>query len=115
MDVNGFMYRLKQCLVAEEPENIYKPQLVKYISMETFAEGFKMHSYWNDILVKDSILNKFLQDEIVDEFTHKLCVHKLRDLGLLWCDGGKTEKSVELFENILPGLAINISSHDKNF
>jgi hypothetical protein len=51
----------------------------------------------------------------MDKESGKLDVLKLRDLALLWCDGGKTEKAVEFFENILPSLAINLASHDKNF
>lgn len=114
MDVNGFMYRLKECMAEEEPHNKYKPQNTKYISFETWAKGFSMHSYWSDINNEESILHKFIKAELVDH-TGKIQVIKLRDLGLLWCDGGKTEKCVEFFENIVPSLGINLSSHDEHF
>ena len=49
MDVNGFMHRVKQAMVAQHPEHKDDPWHIETISLETMAEAFKTHNSWSDL------------------------------------------------------------------
>ena len=103
MDVNGYISRIKECMVAQEPHNAQKMHLIDNISIETMATGFSMHPAWADLSNPDSDLVSFLKSEALGE-NGMLSVHKLRAIAILWCDGSKEERVVEFYENMQDGL-----------
>lgn len=114
MDVNGYIHRIKECMVAEEPHNEERLDLIKNISLTTMAEGFSMHPAWNDLSNPDSDLVSFLKLECKGD-GDKLSVHKLRAIAVLWCDGDNKERVVEFYENMQDGLQNEIAATDKDF
>ena len=45
----------------------------------------------------------------------EISIFKLRNIGILWCDGDPIEKASELFENMQDGDSKGIACNDKDF
>ena len=103
MDVNGYIHRIKECMVAQEPHNEQRLDLIDNISLEIMAQGFSMHPAWADLSNPDSDLVSFLKLECKGE-GDLLSVHKLRAIAVLWCDGDIKERVVEFYENMQDGM-----------
>lgn len=114
MDVNGFMHLVQKGAKQENPE--MKIWHIKTISIQALATAFNKHDSWKDLKSMESDFVKFLMSVCCDdEDTSKLSIFKLRLIGILWCDGDKTEKVVELFECMQDHDNPSISAHDKDF
>ena len=78
--------------------------------------AFKTHSSWNDLNNPQSDFVLWLQKVCSDDDdTEVLSVFKLRNIGILWCEGDSKEKASELFENMQDNDAPTIACNDKDF
>ena len=86
MDVNGYMHKLNETILAADPNDKHHIQQVKTITLKGMAEEFKTHPSWNDLQNEDSELVRFLKDNFTEKGDDDcLCVVKLRNIGILWC------------------------------
>jgi hypothetical protein len=99
MDVNGYIYRIKEALALEEPDKGTHVYLVKQVSLENLQKVFAPHASWNELNDKDSKFVKFL-NTVAGEEIGKFNVFTLRVLSILWCEGSSKEKATEFYENL---------------
>ena len=83
---------------AQYPEHKDQIWNVKSISLESMAEAFKTHDSWQDLQNAESDFSKFLTTVCSEDGA--ISIFKLRNIGILWCEGEPIEKASELFENM---------------
>ena len=105
MDVNGFVMHLKEAMKMETADMEFNK--IKTVSLKSLQSAFKNFKSWNDLNNIDSEFVAFLNknckmdpDEAEDQPENVYSVHKIRILGILWCDGDAKEKAIELYDVI---------------
>lgn len=89
---------------------------INVVSQKAMAEQFKNHQSWSGLNDQGSELSQFLNTVCLDDNDgSKLSISKLRNLGLLWCEGDPSEKVPEFFENLQDPFSKQISANDKDF
>ena len=63
MDINGFMFRVKEAMLAMEPDQAKTLYNVKYITIDAMRDAFKPRSSWDDLKNPMSDFVKFLNKE----------------------------------------------------
>ena len=118
MDVNGFVFKLKEALNLELPKHEKARHIfeIKSISRESLAQAFSTHPSWKDLEDEKSEFVSFLNDScgVKDKLNH-FNVERLRTIGLLWCDGDVEEKVLEIYDVLQENGNEKIASNDKDF
>jgi len=99
MDVDGYIFRIKQAMILEEPEKGEKIWLVKHVSLRSLQKAFAPHESWHELNDGESPFVKFLNDIALEE-NGKYSVFVLRVICILWCEGSAKEKTTEFYENL---------------
>ena len=119
MDVNGFMFKVRKAMVDHKPEWKDTPWLIRCIPLEVMAKEFSTHDSWKDLNNRGSDFAKFLTTVCVHEEDGQsdghISIFKLRNIGLLWCQGDPLEKACELYENMQDPDKPKIAANDKDF
>ena len=115
MDINGFIYRLQETIVDENPHLAGELFKVNQITEKGMSHTFRSLPSWHDLDNPSSDLRQLIYDTCGEE--DKLSIHKLKLIALLWCDGNTTDK-IDVFYNIIQGVNSNYISckdDDNNF
>ena len=123
MDINGYQLLLQTARMntyagEEPPLKLYE---IHDISWGELRKVFKNYKSWAALNDEESDLMKFLKETCLYEDSPesgddmRFDSFKLRVLGLLWCEGGADEKSVEFYDNCQDNNQPEIAAEDKDF
>ena len=119
MDVNGYVFKIKLAMLAENPEMKHRIYMVSKVSLVALEKSFSTHSSWDAFKVHDSPFVNFLKDTCLDHIEEEngtvwFSTFKLRCLGILMCEGDAEEKAEELYQNINDTGVMTLTCNDKD-
>ena len=102
MDVNGYIVHIKEAMKLFMPDKLLFN--IKSVDLESLQTAFKNYKSWDDLNDPDSDFVKFLKETCSSENPYEektlFSVQKLRNLGILWCNGSAKEKAFEFYDVI---------------
>jgi hypothetical protein len=98
MDVNGYIMHIKEAMKLYEPQKMLFN--IHNVDLDSLQKAFKNFKSWGELNDQESEFVKFLNEVCGSEQEKLFSVMKLRNIGVLWCNGSPPEKAHEFYENV---------------